>query len=205
MSNSTRKLLLGISVLVIVIIISILVRNHYSTQHGNVVVNIDLATQPDIENVSLSFNNKAYFVPSLQDNYTLHDGTYKLDISKPGYNNFETSFSVSTNENLVINATMQISSTPPSINSSSLRIPGVPQSSIQITSINYFYDNSWAIVGLGINGGDNAILVAQYSATSKTWVIALGPGTTFSTISTQTLPLLVNQYLNNNGYINGSN
>lgn len=198
---SAKKILILVTVVVLALIIVTGGLDYNDKQRGYVNLNLELPTQLDVFGVSLTINGKSYYVTGIQDSYTLHDGSYTLDIKKAGYNEFTTTIDIKTGSNFLINVPFQLSSTPPKISAPTLSSLGVKQAGVQITGINYFNNSSWAVLNLSLDGSDGAVLVAQYDAATESWISALGPGTSFLPSAVQVLPSSVQQYLQNNNYV----
>jgi hypothetical protein len=199
MSQKAKRIILIWAVVILALIIFGSVESYISRQHGSVVVKISMITDSNTQSLKLSFNNKSYPVSSLNSTYQLHRGSYVLDITKPGFKAFSTTFNLSTGNNLIINAALQLSSAPTTLSLSNLTIP-LGSAGVSITNVVYFYSNTWAIVYMSQDQNSAGIAVAQYDAANQSWSVAIGPGTYFPSSSVQNLPTQVQEYLYSNNF-----
>jgi hypothetical protein len=133
--------------------------------------------------------------------YTIAPNAYTLSVTNPGYTSFSTNLGLKKGQTVIVDVHISINTNSNITSIDQITLPGIDISSVTITNISYFYNKTWAVIGIQAYG-NTAIVVTQYNAASAAWATILGPGTSFTTDSTQGLPQNVQDYLIANNYIN---
>lgn len=152
----------------------------------------------DLADVSVSLDGESVdplSKPSIQP------GEHKLIVSKPGFAPLNTSFSsggrpVKIHAYLVPQQTPTIDSLE-SINGLSVS----PNLGARLSTINYHYNNTWAVVLIESSVTDPSLVVANYNSSLGQWELVIGPGTAFRFESTLLLPETIRRFLVAEDYI----
>jgi hypothetical protein len=195
MKSPTKTFLIIPALCVVAIIFAI----YLSKQTGTVSVTSNLVST---KGETVTFNGKTYSTNGKSFSYKLHRGNYQVKITVPGYQAFSSQFSLKTDQNIIVNASINLGYTPSISNISQIDTGNQSLSNSQLVGVDYFYSNLWAVVTLTADG-ENGVLVAEYSPAAKEWGSIVGPGTLFTPDSVDILPTLIQSYLINQGYVNG--
>lgn len=154
----------------------------------------------DISGVSISLSGKPQQVGLSPTKYTVAPGTYNLKLTAPGYKDFSASVPVTAGKATLVNAQLQSSGSTPITSPSQITLPA-DIGAVTIRSTEYYYSNSWAIVHVDTAYDTGAVLVLQRDQTSGTWKTAVGPAIGLGAVQVEGLPILVQNALNDEGYI----
>jgi len=160
-------------------------------------------TTPDASNVTATLNDKPFTISSVTTTKSLALGNYKLSLNKLGYTSFSVSFSLHENQPVTITVPLErtsiptLNAIPPTTN------PDGSTDNWTITNVSYFYSNTWAFAATTDNT-DSIIsyFVMHYNDATQSWETVLGPDSIFDPGSVAKLPSAVQNYLNDNNYVN---
>jgi hypothetical protein len=196
-----RKKLILLSILIVITGTAIvLVREHQvpaASNDATVTLQYNVAST---QGVTVTFNGHS-IVPSSPNTYLLKPGIYSLAIAGEGYSPFAAHLNLKAQQKFVVSVQLSLNSDSTIQNIAQLNLPNgqnIPGASI--TAINYFYNQTWAVVSLQAEGS-SAVVVVEYSVVADTWTTILGPGTAFTQANSQDLPSKVTDYLIANNYI----
>jgi hypothetical protein len=194
-----RKLLLLIGLVIITFTVVITISNmkNQQTQPSRGTVQISYGI-PNTKGLTVEFNKQSM---SPQSTYSLTPNKYTLSITGTGYKPFTTTFSLSKNQTILINVTMQLTTIPSITSTQQLTVFGESVPLLNIVSTAYFYGQTWAVL-MTENTVAQYVIVAKYTPSSQSWSIVLGPGSSFNQSSLGGLPPLVSSYMTSNNYVN---
>lgn len=189
------RLFIGILIIALPIAGLVVWRGHAS-QHSTITLEL---TQADASALHITFNDKsiqpahqsASATVALISTYRLPVGAYAVQVSGTGYQTFQTSVKLQAGQPIVIRPSLQLDPEPQLTSAEQLGLDG----SVQLSNVNYYYDNAWATFELSLPGLDPTFGAASYRPTDQKWSIVAGPGTYFDEISTAGLPAAVQNYL----------
>ncbi len=155
----------------------------------------------DTSNTKVRFNDMEV-VSTKDTTYVLKPGSYELKISKPGYQDFSTNFTLEESQVMLINAQLEPTAEPAIVDASQLSLyEGITNA--QVLDTQYFYDKTWAVVTLNTSDETNTVVVAKFNAATNAWETILGPGVAFNYEDAQQLPPQVQEFLFKNNRIAG--
>jgi len=191
---SRKKITVILMVLFVVLLATTILVKKSSGNIGSAEVVFQL---PDVQHISAKINGRPLSIQGLDTHYVLAAGKKQLVVTKPGYAEFSTTFTLKKGQAVIINIfmkpdTQQAPATATKNLTDALTHSLAPGFLIQQSV--YFYDNTWAVVQVS-NGSNTAILVAQYNLSGKSWEIVLGPGTFFDSTSLKRVPADVASYM----------
>jgi hypothetical protein len=203
LSPKVKLALIAAVILVGMLIVALLGRTPIvQNNQGHITIIFNL---PDQKDLAATLNQKPLKLTSLQGTYEVSAKKYTLDITKPGYKPFSSTFTVKDKGTTVVNVTMERSApTAASSTTPPKRIPQLTDDTlgIHVVDAKYFYDQTWAFVTVQPQNEDNAGYgVAHYDDGLKDWVLTLGPGTSFNQDDVQDMPADIQQYMQDQGYL----
>jgi PEGA domain-containing protein len=162
-----------------------------------------LYTNGDPSTATVRFDGKVITGSGTPPTYRVPAGTYTLTVEESGYDTFKTSFSTKAGDQLSVTVALKLVTPPtPLQNTNQISIPGAAIPGLTLVSEKYFYENTWAVLGVQAEGGDIATLVAKFDPAEKSWIAVAGPGTVFSVADLQGMPTGVQNYLMQSGIVN---
>ncbi|HUB93089.1 MAG TPA: hypothetical protein VMB52_01155 [Verrucomicrobiae bacterium] len=193
-----RKLFLLIALLILafiaIITISLAKGSQAQPSKGTVQITYGI---PSTTGLTVKFNNHSMSPKSM---YSLSPNKYTLSITGTGYKPFATTFFLSKNQTILINAALQLTTIPNITSTQQLTVYGESVPQLTITDVTYFYQQTWAVL-MTENTVAQYIIVAQYLPSSQSWNIVLGPGSSFTQSSLSKVPPLVSSYMTTNNYV----
>jgi hypothetical protein len=193
-----RKRAFVISLIIILGIVVLSVVSHINSERGSVSIGFDL---PDVQNMQASLNNKVLTIKGVQATYQLKPGTYDLTISKLNYRTVSTSFTVTNSHETVLTISPKRSIDTTISNWQEIDGSASYPSDVTLTVNQYFYQSTWAVGIIELDGGDPAVVILRYDDPLNKWEIADGPGTSFPSSTLSKLPNSVANYMQNSGNI----
>lgn len=194
-----KPLLIATIAVIIVLVLSVgfTLRRHRPPSRGTVTIQY---TPADASNVSISISNRQQKTGASPVKYTLAPGSYSLKITAPGYRDFTATVPVTYNQTTLVNAQLQQTKQATITSPSQLSLPA-NVGTVTILAVQYYYNNSWAVARINTTYDSDAALVVQYDQASGTWKTVIGPALGLDPTASGALPVLIQQYLNDNGYI----
>jgi hypothetical protein len=188
-------LLIPVALILIAATIGLLTRSNAT---GNVQISINT---PDADNITATLNDESLKLKGLGGTYNLKPGTYNLKITKPGYKEFSTKFTIAKGSDISVNANMERKETTTAQGATNTLVSDLAASigTFDIVTSQYFYTNTWAALVIS-QDGNNAYLIAHYSDVTNKWEAVVGPGTFLSSSDLDGVPTDVQNYMFNNNY-----
>jgi hypothetical protein len=163
-------------------------------KQGSVVLQYKL---DDTSGVTAAFNGKVTKAAK-GTTYNLDPASYTAKISKPGYKDFTSKFSLKAGQTVLINVNLQLAN-PASADVTNVTqidyLPAGIAGAATITSTKYFYDNTWVVLTVDTPDDSGLFLIANYKGDTQTWVSMIDPTLVFDTNTASRLPTEIQQYL----------
>jgi hypothetical protein len=198
-NNKKIRLLIVCLIALVILLIAGSIHSYQNRQVGTIVINYNLSSMSGVRATFNGYTATPVSTTASTQRYTLRHGNYVVRITLAGYKDFSTTLSLRTGETLTVDPSLSLSSNP--VLSSASQIVGLNIPASQISTETYFYARTWVAVTLTLPGTDPAVAVAQYVPASQTWQLQLGPGTDFSQTSINSLPQMVQEFLQSNLYV----
>jgi flagellar basal body-associated protein FliL len=154
----------------------------------------------DTIGVTVKLNGKTQ---KTTNKYSLTPGKYTLKIDRPGYETFTTSVDVKENSSVLVSVRAELVESPP-VDTSEDLAPLLPADYItakEVTSTEYFYDKTWAVVHFNSDEEDNDVAVLRYVPETGKWIMIGTPGLALDENEVGDAPAAVLSYLNDNDLI----
>lgn len=164
---------------------------------GTLEVNYNMA---DTTGVTVKLNGKTQKTTS---KYSLTPGKYTLKVERAGYETFTTNVDIKENSDVLVSVRAELKEAPPLDTSTDLA-PLLPSDYItakEVTSTEYFYDNTWAVVHFNSDVEDGDVALLRYYPEVGKWVMIGTPGTALDANEVGDAPAAVLSYLNENNLI----
>jgi hypothetical protein len=194
-----RRMLVGVVAAVLVVFAGVWLTTHRHSTPSQGTMTVQY-TPADVSGVSITIGGTQQKTKASPAEYRLTPGSYTLKITAPGYHDFTATVPITLSQTTLVNAQLtpreQASITSPS----QLALPA-EVGAVTILNVQYFYNNSWAVVRLNTTYDTDAVLVMQRDQGTSTWKIVVGPALGIDPNTDSSLPTLIQQYLSNNGYI----
>jgi hypothetical protein len=160
-----------------------------------------MISTPDADNITATLNSKSMELKGTQGTYELNTGDYNLKLTKPGYKDFSTKFTITKGSNVVVNALLQRKQATTTQDATTTLKSDLVASigDFTITQSQFFYDNTWAFINM-TQDGNPGYMVAHYSDVTNKWEITIGPGTLFFSEDLSGVPSDIQNYMINNHY-----
>ncbi len=188
--------LIAVGIGLVMLVIGVGLAIAFSSRGNGGEASLNIQYDAKYTNLTIKFNNVAETTGG--PDYTLQPGDYTLNITKPGYTDFATHFSIKGGQKVVINAQLRPKTAPTITDIKQLSLSGA-----QLVGAEYFYDNAWAVVTVNTEFETNAAVVAQFNLATNTWKTILGPSGSFLFSDVQTLPKLVQDFLIEHNHVSG--
>jgi|GEM_PF-7040603 len=199
-NNTSRIPLLIIGGVAAVLVFGIVLLIQMMSRGGQGAVAVWYSVQ-DTKNAAVRFNGTAAKLAA-DSTYHLPSGKYTLKISKPGYADFSTGFTLAAGQTKLINAQLHLEKPPIVDNTKQLSLyQGMAGATL--TKVDYFYEHTWAVATISAPSYEGAVVVVEYDANTGAWATVLGPGVSFQQSDISQLPILIQNYLRNAGHAAG--
>lgn len=170
-------------------------------QQTTVGISYSMGDISDLADVTAYINSKQF--DPLENEVVLSENS-TLRIIKPGYSEFSTSVE-NTGRQTTIYAKLSPLSDSTMRSFANIKDIGLSPNQFQLGDVEYFHENTWALINISSNITDPAIAIARYNATANIWEIILGPGTGFDYNDTLLVPDAVKRRLIMRQNITGAN
>lgn len=198
-----RILLIGIGLVLLALLAgAVMSISKKQSATGTLLIQLKITDTTDL---TAKLNNKNIALdPQSNNPQTLAPGDYSLTITKPGYKDFSSHFTVVKDQTTQVTVSLtRTTPTPTQPTTPGNKIPDATGVNTDFTIVNsvYFYDKTWAFSTVNLPDGTSAYVVLHYNDNAKAWQTAVEPGTIFPAESVASLPADVLSYMQQNNYI----
>ena len=203
-TGKSRKPLIILAAIVVVLAIVVLTLLTNSSSNngadngpkGTLEISYNL---PDDIGITVKLNGKTQ---KTAEKYTLTPGKYNLQVDRPGYSTFKSTVTVAENKDVLISVHMKPAEVPPADKPETLAPLLPPEiSNPQITSAEYFYNRTWAVVHFNSDADNGDIAVMRFVPETQKWVLINEPGIIVDANQIGDAPEAVISYLQDNNLI----
>lgn len=204
-TKSRKKPLIILAIVVVVmVIVAIALTAASSSSGGNnsgpkgtLEVNYNMS---DTIGVTVTLNGKTQ---KTANKYSLTPGKYTLKVERVGYETFSTSVNIKENSDVLVSVRAKLVEAP-AVDTAGDLSPLLPSDYItakEVTSTEYFYDKTWAVVHFNSDVEDGDVAVLRYYPEVGKWVVIGTPGLQLEAAAVGDAPTAVLSYLEENDLI----
>lgn len=176
--NRKKLVLLAIALVVLVTVTILATSVKKNSETGSAQITLQFA---DTKNIKATLDDQPFTIKDLDANYTLSSGDHTLHVTKTGYDDFSTSFTITTGQNIYITVAPALSQKNQQAVTQTAPAVNTAYEGWTITGTHFFSNNMWAVLDLEGEGQLLGYAIVRFDTTTSTWVTVVEPSSSFTT------------------------